>query len=124
MTPGFKPIARYVADGATAAVEGTVDGGMLVALGEAGGLTPEFFNRLVREAGGYVPVVGGGKMQVDMNGDFISIHALKNGRFDFRLPFPCKVVNLKTGKTVSTENGMLPLGLVAGETRWYRLVVK
>ena len=121
MTPGFKPIARYVADGATAAVEGTVDGGMLVALGEAGGLTPEFFNRLAREAGGYVPVVGGGKMQVDMNGNFVSLHALKTGHFDFRLPFPCKVVNLKTDKPVATSDGTLPLDLVAGETRWYSL---
>ena len=56
-----------------------------------------------------------------MNGDFISIHALDNGHFDFRLPFPCKVVNLKTGNPVETSDGTLPLDLTAGETRWYSL---
>ena len=119
--PVFKPLARYVADGATAAVEGKVGGGRLVALGESNGLTPEFFNRLAREAGAYVPVAGGGNLQVDMNGDFVSVHALKTGRFDFRLPFPCEVVNLKTGKPVATSDGILPLDLTAGETRWYSL---
>jgi hypothetical protein len=56
-----------------------------------------------------------------MNGDFVSLHALYNGHFDFRLPFPCKVVNLKTGKPVTTLDGILPLDLMAGETRWYSL---
>ncbi len=120
-TPGFRPLARYVKDGKTAAVEGKVDGGRLVALGEANGLTSAFFNKLARDAGAYVPVAGGGRLQVDMNGDFVSIHALDNGHFDFRLPFPCKVVNLKTGKPVATTDGILPLDLVAGETRWYSL---
>ena len=119
--PGFKPLARYVKDGATAAVEGQVGGGRLVALGEADGLTPALFNRLAREAGGYVPVTGGGLLQVDMNGDFISVHALKTGRCDFRLPFPCKVVNIKTGREVLAPGNSIPLNLVAGETRWYSL---
>ena len=60
-------------------------------------------------------------MQVDMNGNFVSLHALKTGHFVFRLPFPCKVVNLKTDKPVATSDGTLPLDLVAGETRWYSL---
>jgi hypothetical protein len=56
-----------------------------------------------------------------MNGDFVSVHALKTGRYDFRLPFPCKVVNLKTGLAVPAAGGVVPLDLVAGETRWYSL---
>ena len=119
--PGFKPLARYVKDGAVAAVEGQVGGGRLVALGEADGFTPTLFNRLAREANGYVPVTGGGLLQVDMNGDFISIHALRTGRYDFRLPFPCKVVNIKTGREVLAPGNSIPLNLVAGETRWYSL---
>ena len=119
--PGFKPLARYVKDGAVAAVENQVDSGRLVALGEADGLTPALFNRLAREASGYVPVTGGGLLQVDMNGDFISVHALKTGRCDFRLPFPCKVVNIKTGREVLAPGNSFPLDLVAGETRWYSL---
>lgn len=121
---GFTPIARYVRDGKTAAVEGRIGGGRLVALGEACGLTPIFFNRLAREAGAYVPIASGGKLQVDMNGDFVSIHALDTGHFDFRLPFPCEVTNLKTEKYVPAENGILSLDLIAGETRWYSLTRK
>ena len=68
-----------------------------------------------------MPVTGGGLLQVDMNGDFVSIHALKTGRYDFRLPFPCKVVNIKTGREVLAPGNSIPLNPVAGETRWYSL---
>ncbi len=115
--PGTVVLARYENDRNPAVIRR----GNAIAVGQAAGLTPRFFNRLVREAGGYVPVAGGGKLQVDMNGDFVSVAALDNGRFDFRLPFPCRVVNLKTGKPVATSDGILPLDLVAGETRWYSL---
>ena len=117
--PGFSPLARYVKDGAIAAMEGKIGGGRLVVLGESDGLTPAFFNRLTREAGGYVPVTGG--LQVDMNGDFVSVHALETKLFNFRLPFPCEVVNLKTGRKVSVLSDVLTLDMVAGETRWYAL---
>ncbi len=116
-TDETSPLARYENDRKPAVIRR----GNAVAVGQAAGLTPRFFNRLVREAGGYVPVVGGGKLQVDMNGDFISVVALDNGHFDLRLPFPCKVANLKTGKPVATSDGTLPLDLTAGETRWYSL---
>ena len=115
--PGTVVLARYENDRNPAVIRR----GNAIAVGQAAGLTPRFFNRLVREAGGYVPVAGGGKLQVDMNGDFVSVVALDNGHYDFRLPFPCRVVNLKTGKPVATSDGILPLDLVAGETRWYSL---
>jgi hypothetical protein len=65
-------------------------------------------------------------VQVDMNGNFISLHCIVPGDYVFRLPFPAKVVNLKTGREARTERGgtMLPLNLVAGETRWYALLLK
>ena len=115
--PGTVVLARYENDRNPAVIRR----GNAIAVGQAAGLTPRFFNRLVREAGGYVPVAGGGKLQVDMNGDFVSVVALDNGHYDFRLPFPCRVVNLKTGKPVATSDGILPLDLTAGETRWYSL---
>ena len=114
---GTTVLARYFDDGKPAVIRR----GNAIAVGQAAGLTPVFFNRLVREAGGYVPVNCGGKVQVDMNGDFVSIHALDTGHFDFCLPFPCKVVNLKTGREASTAEDVLSLNLVAGETRWYSL---
>ena len=75
-----------------------------------------------RRAGVYAPADRYG-LQVDMNGGFISLHCLMPGHYDFTLPFPAKVVNLKTGLPASTtEDGkILPLDVVAGETRWYSL---
>jgi len=108
-------LARYAIDRKPAVVRR----GKHIAVGQAAGLTPRFFNRLVREAGGYVPVEKG--MEVEMSGEFISVTALESGHFDFRLPFPCKVVNLKTGQTAKTVGDVLPLDLVAGETRWYSI---
>lgn len=115
-TPETAVLARYSDDKKPAVIKRA----NVVAVGQAAGLTPLFFNRLVREAGGYVPVEKG--LQVDMNGEFVSVVAIESGRFNFRLPFPCKVVNLKTGKTVPSSGGVLPLDLVAGEVRWFSFV--
>lgn len=75
-----------------------------------------------RRAGVYAPADRYG-LQVDMNGNFISMHCLIPGHYDFMLPFPAKVVNLKTGNAASTTDGgkVLPIDMVAGETRWYSL---
>ena len=56
-----------------------------------------------------------------MNAGFLSLHCILPGHYDFRLPFDCRVTNLKTGKDESAGGGTLPLDLVAGETRWYGL---
>ena len=81
---------------------------------------PDALVREVREAGGYVPSDRIG-LQVDMNGDFISVHCLVAGAYAFRLPFPAQVVNLRSGKPESVRNQVLPLELTAGETCWFRL---
>ena len=87
---------------------------------EPTGYSPEFFHGFVKDAGGYVAVKPG-VMQVDMNGDFISCHCIVPGRYDFRLPFPAKVVNVKSGLEEKTEAGVLPIEMSAGETCWFRI---
>jgi len=89
-------------------------------LATPGGLTPEIFQRVVREAGAYLPVDVPGLM-VAMNGDFISIHALKGGRYEFKLPFPCKVVNVASKQREPSDDGYLHLNLTPGETCWFLL---
>ena len=76
------------------------------------------FAEIVREAGGYVPTKDG--LQVDMSGVFLSVHALKGGHYDFKLPLPMKVRNLKDG-SFAVNGTMLPLDVVAGETCWFLL---
>jgi hypothetical protein len=83
-----------------------------------GGLSPKRFNSLVKNAGGYVCAPTG--LQVDMNGNFISIHCLETGKYDFSLPFAAEVRNLKNGERISSARS-LTLDLAGGETRWYSI---
>jgi hypothetical protein len=118
---GVKVLGRFVDDGKAAVAE-RIDGGCRrIYISAPGGLSPSFFNRIAHEAGAYVPVKGTG-LQVNMNGDFVSVHALKGGRFEFRLPFRCRVVNVKSGKEESQENGEVSLDLTPGQTCWFRLI--
>lgn len=118
--PGVKVIARYASDSAPAIAEKVSGACRYVYVAEPSGLSPALFNRLAREAGAYVPVEAGG-VQVNMSGDFISVHALKTGRFDFKLPFAAEVVNLKSGKAEMVKDGVMTLGLTAGQTCWFAL---
>ena len=56
-----------------------------------------------------------------MSGDFVSVHCLRGGHYDFRLPFKATVTNLKTGRELSEAARTIPMDLTPGETRWYGL---
>ena len=116
--PGMRVIARFAKGNVPAIAEKAFKTWKSVIVGSAGGLTPQYFNRVVREAKGYAPVEGG--LQVNMNGRFLSIHCLKSGEYDFKLPFTCNVRNLKNGK-VSGNADSIRLDMTPGETRWYTL---
>ena len=120
---GVRVLARFEKDGEPALAERAHGAGAAAWKGvyvcSAAGLTPQHFNAIVRGSGGYVPAPYG--LQVDMNSSFLSVHAVIPGRYTFRLPRPCRVTNLKTGRAVAAPGGVLPLDLTAGETRWYGL---
>jgi hypothetical protein len=119
--PGVIVHARYLWDANRVAVaERRDDEARRWYLAVPGGLSPELFNRLVRESGAYVPVDKTG-IVVYMNGDFISLHALSGGRYDFKLPFDCTVRNVASGKIEKTRGRTLPLNVTAGETCWFLL---
>lgn len=117
-TPDLTVMARYAQDGKPALAFRTAQGCREYFVCEAAGMTPQLANRVVRESGAYAPVSRGGVVQVDMNGDFASVHALKNGPVRFVLPFPCRVTNLKSFAPERTREGGLDLELTAGETVW------
>ena len=119
-TPGVVPLARFADDGSVSIAMRRDGGCRRVYVSEPAGLSPGFFNSLARKAGAYVPVVPSAA-QVNMNGDFVSVHALRSGALDFRLPFPCRVTNVKSGREEPTRGGVLPLTLTAGETCWFLL---
>ena len=118
-----KVLARFASDGAPALALREEGGCRRVYVCEPAGLSADMFNRLAREAGAYVPVSGGG-LQVDMNGNFVSLHALRSGEWDFNLPFPCRAVNLASGRDEQQNGDRLRLALTAGETCWLRLYAK
>jgi hypothetical protein len=95
-------------------------GGRILFRNELCAATAESLNRFARDAGAYVPVNRSG-LQVDMKDGFISLHCIIPGQYDFSLPYPAKVVNLKTGLDVPTKgrNTCIPLDMEAGESRWY-----
>ena len=120
-TPGISVKSRYRNDGAVAVAERTFPGWKSVYVAECGGLSPQYFNRLVRESGGYAPVDRPGVV-VEMNADFLSVHCTIPGRYGFRLPFRADVENLKTHARTASGATHLDLDLTAGETRWYRFL--
>ena len=114
-TTGVKVLARYEDDGLPAlAVRDDADC-RRVYVCEPCGFTPGLMNRLAREAGAYALVSRPG-LQINMNGDFVSVHCLRPGTYDFILPFDCQVMNLKTHAFEHTEGRILKMNLTAGET--------
>ena len=77
--------------------------------------------RRVREAGGYVPVPEC-TVSVDINGGFLSVHGLWDREIDFELPFPCRVINLKSGMEEHVSGNKFRIVVKQGETCWFRFV--
>jgi hypothetical protein len=82
--------------------------------------TPAQINAEAKAAGAYVPLPPD-KVQVDMSGDFISVHCLVPGKYDFILPRKCKVVNAKSNLAEPVAGKVLPLEMEAGQTSWFLL---
>ncbi|MBE6399557.1 MAG: hypothetical protein E7041_05390 [Lentisphaerae bacterium] len=117
---GVKVFARFKADNAPAMAAKQFPGYRSVMVGAAGGLSPEFLNYLMHEAKAYT--VSDAGLQVDMNGNFISIHAIMPGKFTIELPFECKVRNVKSGKFEQVSGKKFTLDAIAGSTYWFELI--
>ena len=122
-SPELKTKARFTEDNTIAVAEREDAAAKLVYVASYGGFTPDYFRHLGVESGAYVPTEKAG-LEIDMNGDFVSMHCLRGGKYAIRLPFAADVINLKTGKTVATSAKSLKIDIEAAETRWYRLIAK
>ena len=114
-TEGVKVLARYASDGLPAIAERHDVDCRRVYVAAAGGLTPGLLNRIARESGAFYVVDSTG-LQVDMNGNFMSVHCLRPGRYTLHLPFPARVENLKSHKTEKVTGQSFEVNLTAGET--------
>ena len=119
-TEGVRVLARYASDGLPALAERQYGGCRRLYVCEPSGLTPQLFNRIARESGAYCCTDGTG-LQISMNGNFVSVHCLRPGCYRFRLPFPCRVVNMKDGSEPVVADGAFMLDLKAGTTCRFRL---
>jgi len=79
-------------------------------------LTAAEFRSVAQRNGAYVPADRMG-LQVNMNGSFVSVHCLQQGRYRLTLPRRALVKNLKTKQTLGTTD-VIDLDLQGGETRW------
>jgi hypothetical protein len=113
-----KVLARYDHNGQPAIVEKKYPDWKAVYIGEAGGLTPEYFNHLVREAGAYALCEDG--FQCETNGNFMMVHCLKSGKKLFKMPYRANVTNLYNGKVYRNTTG-IQVDAEAGSTYWFRL---
>lgn len=116
--PEDKILARYAYNGQAAVVERQNTGWKAVYIAENSALSPEYFNFLVKEAGGYVLTAPG--FQCETNGKFMMIHPLINCRTTFYLPFKADVVNLFDGK-VYRNTDKITVNAEAGSTYWFNL---
>lgn len=113
-----KVLARFDVNKEPAVVEHKGNHWKAIYIGEAGGLTPAYFNQLAREAGAYVPTESG--YQCETNGNFFSLHSMKTGPVTILLPFRADVTNLYNGKKIMNI-ASLPLNAEAGATYWFKL---
>ena len=113
-----KVLARYNFNKEAAVAEKKFANWKSVYIGEAGGLTPEYFNHLVKEAGAYTLCKPG--FQCETNGSFMMVHCLEGGKNSFKMPFKADVTNLFNGKIYRgvTE---IPVNAEAASTYWFRL---
>ena len=85
---------------------------------QPGGFEGAFLNAFAHEAGAFVACLPN-RMQVDMNGNFLSLHCIIPGPCDIRLPFDAVVTNLKDSSTL--VGSQMRVSLSAGETCWFLL---
>lgn len=84
---------------------------------QARGITAEELNAFASSAGVFIAAKPG--LQVNMNGDFVSVHALWADDWELHLPFDGRVVNVKSGREVPVRDRTVRLSLTAGETAWF-----
>lgn len=115
--PQATPLARYAEDGRVAAAIKPARGWTSVYLAAPNSLTGDLLNAVARRAGAYV--CGPAGQSVAMNGNFLSLHAMRSGEYPLALPPGVKrVTDMDTGKTLPVNGGRCRLQVQAQETYW------
>jgi hypothetical protein len=87
-------------------------------VGAAQGLSDDLLSHIAREAGAYV--AGSPGHQLNLNGEFASLHALRSGNYTLALP-PGRerVIDADTGKVLSKSGHQFTFPVQAQQTYWF-----
>lgn len=83
-------------------------------------LSDRFLYNLAKSAGAWCAAKPGDAVYANEN--FATIHALSSGHKTLALARPSKVVDLTTGNVMAERTETIPLEMLVGETRWFRLI--
>ncbi len=116
--PGATPLGRYAETGQVAAARRQRDAWTSIYVGAAQGLSDDLLNSLAREGGAYV--AGPPGHQLNLSGEFASLHALRTGRYTLALPPGRKcVVDADTGNLLSHGTQEYSFPVSAQRTYWF-----
>jgi hypothetical protein len=81
-------------------------------------LGPQLMNNIAQQAGAFV--AGDADEELDMNGNFASLHGLKSGDYHLHLPpGKTRVIDAFTGKVLSDKNATYTFPVQAQKTYWF-----
>jgi hypothetical protein len=81
-------------------------------------LSDDLFNKIAREAGAYVAGLPG--HQLNLNGEFASLHALRSGEYTLTLPpGRRRVLDADTGWVLARDARSFTLPVTAQRTYWF-----
>ena len=116
--PQATPLARFAETGQVVAARKDMPGWTSIYIGAAQGLTDDWLNQLARQAGAYV--AGPPGQQLNLSGEFASIHALRAGNYTLRIPpGRQRVLDADTGRLLHTGVGEFTFSVQVGETYWF-----
>ena len=116
--PSATPLAHYAETRQIAAASKKLAGWTSIYLGAAQGLSGDLLNRIALEAGAYV--AGPPGQQINLSGEFASLHALRSGSYALTLPPGRKrVLDADTGRVLASNATEFTFPVVAQQTYWF-----
>ena len=113
-------LASYADDGTTAIAMKKMKNWTSVYAASLSGISGELFHKLAKEQKLYT-VCSPNIAQIEMNGSFISISPLMNGKLKLKLPRKCTVVDAFSNEILAKDCNTYQLTVKPGKTIWLLL---
>lgn len=109
-------LARYRDGNAAIAVRRFEDWTSLY-IAAPGGLEARLLHNVAKETGAYVLTEPG--QAIEMNGHFISMHGMKKGHHEFKLPYRADVIDLETNHIIVRNTDHFEVSVEPQRQYWY-----